>query len=794
MDIAFRLQKITHSEKNPSVVKLYGRTIDNKKICVLDSFKDYILLDANTTPKSTVEKIQSEFETKELKLEIYDFPTNIIKVVKNIEKEQLLEELTKDIDIYEHDVPLEKKYLLEKKITYSKIYNARIKEEITDKNLDVLGTLESIEEIPDKSVEIKPVTLYFDIETLDDGQGINYTKNPILMISVISKNTQKILVAKGYPTKKDFVECYQSEAEMLEAFVTLIKKINPDIISGYNIKNFDIPYILKRCEMYDIPCNIGVDHTQIIESKSKQKYTIEGIQIFDMFDFLKRIMRTSITGSLSLDNVSQTLLDAQKDSVNLKELATIWTQHENLEKIDIFAQYCIKDSVLVQDLMKYFLYDIQEFTKMINCSREELSIVSFSEIVENYLIAESRNYGQIIPNKPKNEDIEKRKTTRLKGAFVFEPTPGVYDRIGVFDFRSLYPSLIESHNISKGRLSKEKTKNSLEVPDHDLYLDQTNKAFIPTIVEQIISRRGNLKELIKDTKDQTQKRLLASRIGTLKLIANSLYGYLGFYMARWYCFECAQAVTAFGRSYIHKTIDHFQNLGYEVLYSDTDSVFLQLKDKTLEDAQTDVATFNEKLPGLMNLEFEKEYKTGIFVEARNEKGAKKRYALIDTSNNLKVAGLAMVRGDWSPIAKKMQKETLQILLETKDTKKAIAYVKQELDALEKNNIEDFIIKTRLTKPTKDYGNKGPHVIVAEQLESDGNVISPGTLILFVITKSDEKKISLRAKHPKSTSVKALDFEYYINNQIYPVLENIFEVFGENITEINNKQTGLGNFF
>ena len=494
--------------------------------------------------------------------------------------------------------------------------------------------------------------------------GIDYDKNPILMISVYApKAIKKTMVAKSYATKRKDVDLYSSEKEMLQAFETLVKEYNPDFISGYNIKGFDIPYVISRCNQAGIDFNIGVDFSEVKEKRGKEGFEIEGIGVLDLYEFFRRIMRTSVDGSLSLGNVARTILRRDKVDVDLRDLSKKWKNiNKYVDEFDNFIHYCITDSILVEELYDHFYSDMEEFSSMVNVGFEELFRLSFSEVVEFYLMKMAKDFKQVIPRRPENEQVAERKSRRLKGAFVFEPKAGYYKDVVVYDFRSLYPSIIESHNISEGMISKKKEAGAIPVPEREYYFKQKPRAFIPAVTESIIERRGRLKEMLKEAKDEDVKQHLAARIGTLKLIANSLYGYFAFYMARWYSFECASAVTAFGRHYIKNTIDFFTKQGFKVIYSDTDSIFILLEDRKLKDVVSTVDKYNSKLPGLMTLELEKDYTCGIFVETRDKQGAKKRYALLDHSGKMKITGLAYVRGDWSNVAREIQYNVLEILL------------------------------------------------------------------------------------------------------------------------------------
>jgi len=167
--------------------------------------------------------------------------------------------------------------------------------------------------------------------------------------------------------------------------------------------------------------------------------------------------------------------------------------------------------------------------------------------------------------------------------------------------------------------------------------------------------------------------MLNARQNSLKILANSFYGYLGFSMARWYCLQCSRSITAYGRNYIQQTIKKVNDSGFTTIYSDTDSVFFTLNKKTKQDSFKILESVNSELPGLMELEFEGSYSKGIFVSTKDSSiGAKKKYALMSERGIMKVRGFETVRRNWSPIAKEAQNHVLKILLSDGDSEKAIS--------------------------------------------------------------------------------------------------------------------------
>jgi DNA polymerase Pol2 len=295
-----------------------------------------------------------------------------------------------------------------------------------------------------------------------------------------------------------------------------------------------------------------------------------------------------------------------------------------------------------------------------------------------------------------------------------------------------------------------------------------------------------------------KKIFLDARQESLKTLSNSFYGYLGFYAARWYTKESARAVTAYGRHYIHKVIDTAKEKGFGVLYSDTDSIFIHLNGKTIQQALDFCGNINADLPGVMELEYEGTFPRALFVSMKvGDLGAKKKYALIDEKGKIIIKGFESVRRNVSPIAKKTQMEVLKILLNKNDPKRALEYVRSVISSIKDKTIpiDDLCIPTQLTKPIKSYDSVGPHVAAAKLLAARGVEIFPGMIITYVVTAGKEK-IRDRVKLPDVVKPQETDSDYYIYHQVLPAIDKIMEVFGYDGDAIveGKSQSTLGSYF
>jgi DNA polymerase I len=238
-----------------------------------------------------------------------------------------------------------------------------------------------------------------------------------------------------------------------------------------------------------------------------------------------------------------------------------------------------------------------------------------------------------------------------------------------------------------------------------------------------------------------------------------------------------------------------------VLVHNTDSIAFLQGEKSKKQVHELLDEINKKLPGIMELDLEGFYQRGIWVTKRTgDIGAKKKYALIDEKNNLRIRGFETVRRDWCTLARKTQNEILQLILREGNETKALEYLKKIIKKIKSREVPltELLIKTQLKKSIEEYKSEGPHVTIAKKMREENLPVNIGMLIEYYIAepKEKDKKRSLireRAKLP--TEKGTYDIDYYLKNQILPAVENIFEVFKVDVHQLidGKKQMKLGEF-
>ncbi len=782
--------------------QIIGRDKNGKRVCLIDSCDVYFwaILEEGVKEKE-IEKLREKIEkikldekgrkTKVEKTEVHEknflgkkvkaikiFATNY-KDLHGIADKMGMPEIEKrrgyDLGFITH-------YIIEKKL------NPLLWYEISGETLEAMefGGIENALDVdlclkvktinPLKKDEFQKKVLAFDIEAdeLKIGDG------EILMVSLVGDNFKKVITwKKNIPLP--YVEYVKDEAELIEKFVETVKKISPDFLVGYFSDGFDMPYLKARAEKYRIKLSLGLDGSQPKFSRGVMTTAkIEGIAHIDLLRFIETAYSQYMSSeTLSLNEVAHEFLGESKKDFEFRHSSKI--KENEWEK---YFEYNLHDSVLTYKIFEKIWPDLLEFTRIMHEPVFDVSRNGMSTNVEDYVIHNLDKFNEIPEKRPTYDEIgERQKRGKYEGAFVFQPEPGLYEDIAIFDFTSSYGSVIVTYNLSKSTFLEkpEKESYSIEIENKKVYFSKKS-GFFPEMLKEIIEKRRQYKEELKIKPDAIKK----ARSNAFKLLANASYGYLGFFGARYYCEEAAAATAAFAREAIKNIIDKIDKEGYKTIYSDTDSIAFLLGKRTKEDAKKFLKKLNSELPGIMELELEDFYKRGIWVTKRTgEFGAKKKYALINYEDKLKIRGFETVRRDWCNLARETQNKVLRLILGEGNEKKAFDYIKKIVKEVKERKVElkEMTIKTQLKKPISEYKAISPHVIAAKKMIDKEMPVDMGSLIEYYIAETKEKTKLIREKVKLPDEKGEYNIEYYLKHQILPAVENIMQVFNVDVNTI-----------
>jgi DNA polymerase I len=637
------------------------------------------------------------------------------------------DELRSYLKIYEYDIPFARRYLIDNDI------------------------------YPMSGDEGDITVLSMDIETYTETHP-DARKDPIIMISLATKEKSLVLTYKKAEKEKDFVEILKNEKEMLIRFFELVKQINPEVIVTYNGDSFDFPYILERVRILkiDVPLEF-----RVLGRGVTKKVRIPGYCHVDLFPIAKRLLTLT---TYTLEAVYEELTGTKKSKIPGELIAVYWDREG--ESLDELLEYSREDAVAALAIGEKFLPLQYALSRIVGQTPFDISRASSSAMVDWLLLREAHKKGEIAPNQPEGKEYQARASTSYEGAYVLEPEKGIHENLVQLDFRSLYPSIIIAHNVDPLTIGCDCCDNTSPT-GYTFCLNK--KGFIPEILKTLLKERAKIKDKMKESDD----RMLDVQQWALKILANSFYGYMGYPRARWYSLECAESTTAWGRMYLKRIIDMAQKEGLQVIYGDTDSVFIKMKDSNVERAVTFLDMVNTSLPEDMELEFEGFYPRGLFV-------TKKKYALLDENKNFITKGLEIVRRDWADIAKKTQKEVLEIILREGDPEKAAEVIMNVTQKLKRREVDpqDLVIYTRLTMPLSQYKAVAPHVHLAIKMRDKGEEVGVGSTIAYIVAEGKGLIRDRAVLYDEFVKNKVpYDADYYIENQVVPAVMRIMTAFG-----------------
>lgn len=682
--------------------------------------------------------------------------------------------------------------------------------------------------------KIAPVrVLSFDIECNTGDTFPTPNTNEVIQIGNVCKVPGReevlsrcIFTLKGCADIADAEVCPSDrEEKMLIDWAMYVKALDPDIITGYNILNFDFLYLWKRAEHLRLKAfpyfgRIIDSRTRIkdttFQSKAQglretKEVTMEGRIILDMFQHIQREHKLS---QYSLNSVSLHFLKEQKEDVHWTAIHSL--QEESDETRRRIAVYCLKDCYLPLRLLEKLmcLYNYAEMARVTGVPFTYLLTRGQQIKVASQLYRKARQHGMLIPTHGK---IGMEGGEKYEGAYVLEPITGFYTHpIATLDFASLYPSIMMAHNLCyctllPAHVAKRMDPDTyIQTPSNDYFVKpELRKGLLPMILEELLSARKRAREELKRTEDPFMQKVLEGRQLALKISANSVYGFTGAQVGQLPCIHISQSVTAYGRLMIEQTKNAVE--GYtddpriagniQVLYGDTDSVMVKFGVESIAEAMAlgrkmaEHVTTQFQKP--IRLEFEKVYCPYLLMN-------KKRYAGLLWTNperfdKIDAKGIESVRRDNCALVRDTINMSLELLLVQKDKDRAVAYVKDVVSALLQNQIDIsmLVITKALGKKTANadtakskntYTAKQAHVELAEKMhQRDANSApSVGDRVAYVMVKGVKgQKAYELAEDPIYVLQNnlPLDFDYYLEKQLKGPLSRLYEPVVTNISSL-----------
>ncbi|HEJ7280861.1 DNA polymerase II [Serratia marcescens] len=694
-----------------------------------------------------------------------------------------LEKLLREggVTVYEADIRPPERYLMERFITAPVWFNG---------SPDGGGPLLNgqMKPAPEYRPTLKLVSL--DIETTAHGELYS-----IALEGCGQRQVYMLGPANGGDASLDFdLEYCASRPQLLERLNAWLERHDPDAIIGWNLVQFDLRVLQKHAERYQIPLRLGRGGNLLEwrEHGFKQNHffaAAAGRLIIDGIEALKSA--TWNFPSFSLEYVSQELLGEGKAIDNpYQRMAEI--DRRFAEDKPALARYNLKDCELVTrifakaDLLNFLLE--RATVTGLAADRSGGSVAAFSHLY----MPRMHRLGFVAPN------LGEQPEEHSPGGFVMDSRPGLYDSVLVLDYKSLYPSIIRTFLIDPVGLVEgmRHPSDANSVPGFRNARFSRSKHCLPAIVEQIWQGR-------EAAKRQHNKPLSQA----LKIIMNALYGVLGSSGCRFFDPRLASSITLRGHEIMRQTRELIEAEGYQVIYGDTDSTFVWLKQPHDEQQAAQIgralvqrvnAWWQQHLQqqfGLENaleLEFETHYSRFLMPTIRGaEQGSKKRYAGLvaraDGEEEMVYKGLETVRTDWTPLAQQFQQQLYQRIFKRQPYQD---YVRDYVGKTLNGDFDDQLVyRKRLRRKLDDYQRNVPPHARAARIADDYNR-SQGRPLQYQNGGWISYVMTVAGPEPLETRHSPIDYQHYLERQLQPVADAILPFLHDDFTTLVTGQMGL----
>ena len=596
------------------------------------------------------------------------------------------------------------------------------------------------------------------------------------------------MVGEGEPEARSGYTLHYARTErtVLRGFLAWLRRVDPDVLSGWSVVNFDIDFLERRARALNVPFLLGRGHVpatvlQPSGAGAPRTALVPGRAVLDGIDLMKATFRTF--DSFSLDNVSHVLLGTGKlitsETDKLAEINRLFRDDK-----PGLADYNLRDCTLVNEILDHA--SLIEFA----VRRASLTGLPLDRLggaaaaFDNLYLPLLHRRGHVAP------DVDRREgATGGPGGHVMESLPGLYRDVLVLDFKSLYPSIIRTFLIDPLGLA----------------LGDGDDSAVPGFLGARFAREGHiLPDLIDElwqARDAARQAGDAPLSQAIKIIMNSFYGVFGTTACRFYSERLVSSITRRGQEIITTTRDRVEAAGHRVIYGDTDSLFVQLEATPNPGEAAEAAGIRRRARALvaelnawwqteihqrfslvshLELEYETHYERFLMPTVRGmPTGSKKRYAgLVRTADgepDLVVKGLGAARSDWTPLARNFQRELFRRVfldLPWED------YVRETVERLRAGELDEALVyRRRLSRRSDDYRRSVPvHVQAARKLAR------PGRWIRYVITVDGPEPVEAQVSPP--------DHEHYLERQLAPAADGVLRFLGTSFADITDAQLGL----
>jgi len=615
--------------------------------------------------------------------------------------------------------------------------------------------------------------LALDLET-DGWDG------PLLSAAVATRDRERVFV-RGRGTDAEGVVFVPDEASLLRALFAEIASIDPDVLCGWNVVEFDLTVLEARCRALRVPFALGRagELARVLPGATAQQVSVARVPGRVVLDGIATLKSATFSFErFTLEYVSQRLLGrGKKIAAGTDALAEIRRMHA--EDPLALAAYNLEDCRLVLDVFEKaellgFAMERARLTGLA-MDRPGGSVAAFDHLYLPRL--HRRGFVAHDVGGTSSESVAS------PGGHVLDSVPGLFRGVLSFDFRSLYPSIIRTFRIDPMGLCQ---PGDDPVPGYDGAAFARDGAILPEMIEKLHDARSEA---------MAAKNEALSR--AIKILMNSFYGVLGTPGCRFFDPRLPTSITLRGHAVIERARAFFESEGLPVLYGDTDSLFVRPERDLSEDeavayGRTLAESLTQTLAGEIAREFRVESRLELRFESHylrflmptmraGDRGSKKRYAgtvrKTDGSVGLVVRGLEAVRTDWTPLARRVQLELLRRVFSDEPFE---AWLVETVHALVSGQLDgELVYRKRVRRDLGEYAQGGapPHVQAARMLDRPG-------------LKEVEYVITTRGPEPVDRRSAPIDHAHYLEKQLAPACDVILPFVGRSFETIAGAQRNL----
>ncbi|HSP99440.1 MAG TPA: DNA polymerase II [Candidatus Dormibacteraeota bacterium] len=603
----------------------------------------------------------------------------------------------------------------------------------------------------------------------------------VLSIALHTQGLSRVLIVHQHVFPH--AEPVHSERVLLQRFLAYLDELDPDVITGWNVAEFDLAVLARRARHYGLPFPIGRTE-DAFELRRELGYTRTSRAITHgrlVLDGLALLHGAFIRlPDYRLETAAQTLLGRGKLITGHQRADAILRAYQ--DDTERFVAYNLEDARLVSDILAHTgLIELAVERSLLTGMPLDRVSAAIASVDALYLGA-LRGRGRVAPSVGGSAG-----DVRLTGGYVMDSIPGLYRNVLVFDFKSLYPSIIRTFNLDPLELLPADDDRDAIVAPNGARFRRDERGILPELVEHLGAARERARAEGRTVKSHA-----------IKILMNSLYGVLGAGASRLFSPAVSNAITHFGQLLIRTAADFAAAQGYRVIYGDTDSLFVHAgeadADAALAGAEALRIAIGEAVAGVvrerfgcesfLDLEFEKLYLRFFLPEVRSGKtGSKKRYAGLlraaDGREHIEFVGLESVRRDWSEVSKRFQLGLLERIFADQPVD---AFVREFVADLRAGRHDDALTYRKAVRKELDAYTKTtpPHVRAARLLGEQA-----GRIVAYTMTHNGAEPVGEETAGP--------DYAHYVEHQLKPVGDAILRFLGTDFDTLTGAQRQLALF-